>query len=775
MNRLLALAAPTLGVLTSVAAAPENLALGRPCSFSWTPNYPLCRDEGDAVQLTDGVYATPGAGFLWTQKAAVGWTQGDGRSSVNPPVVTVDLGSDVPICGFSWSTASGAGGVQFPKAIEIYVSVDGASWHFVGDLLARALTKRIMPPPCVYNPYRAWTDDMFCHGRYVKFVTVQDGYCFVDELEIYRGEDGLLLKPLPGASVADPVRFHETLKLRSKLVEDSRAVGAGEELLHRIDAVSFDDLPKGFKTILPLNDVHRSIYAANVDRLHAAGYEKPILWHNCRWENLDPVTVPSAVLPVPEIALMRGEVRSETVNVLNPTREELSCRFSVKGYGAETPVECREVVFTDTRLHRTVSGALVGGKSAEISFAIPAGTSRQVWMTVVRPTGVAGVRRGRIVARLSNGVTLESPLNVRVAGLDLPRPALHCGGWDYLDMLRYKTTCRQETFDFHRAMGVDIVWAGKVRPEGDPLDFTALDAWVESCPGMRVYAVFLAVADTFRGAKAGTPEFDGKVRAYFSAWAEHARQQGFGTGAKRLLVLLVDEPQAVAQAQTIIRWARPIRDAAKGVIEIFEDPLFTEPEKIPAEFWDVCDIVCPSYAKVRTPSGAAFYHALADAGKEIWLYEAHGPSRTFDPVSYYRMQAWTAFSFASGQSGSQFWAFGCGGGIGNSWTAYEQRGTEYSPYFVSPSGPTPAKQSEAVRESLEDYEYLRMYADRFGRAAAMKIVNGVLERIPFGDPDWDAPGRDHAFLDKVRVRMLDRLQAGRVSVGHNEAADFQKR
>jgi len=47
----------------------ENIARGKACSLSPNPDYRLCTDPGDPVQLTDGVYTT---GYFWTQASTVG-------------------------------------------------------------------------------------------------------------------------------------------------------------------------------------------------------------------------------------------------------------------------------------------------------------------------------------------------------------------------------------------------------------------------------------------------------------------------------------------------------------------------------------------------------------------------------------------------------------------------------------------------------------------------------------------------------------------------------
>jgi hypothetical protein len=50
----------------AVAGQPgENVALGKKYTMSPAPNYPLCTDPGDAVQLTDGKMTKD---YFWTQR-----------------------------------------------------------------------------------------------------------------------------------------------------------------------------------------------------------------------------------------------------------------------------------------------------------------------------------------------------------------------------------------------------------------------------------------------------------------------------------------------------------------------------------------------------------------------------------------------------------------------------------------------------------------------------------------------------------------------------------
>ena len=185
-----------------VAGTAENIALGKPYTFSVPPNYKLCTDAGDKTDLTDGKYTK---GYFWTQKSTVGWSLG--WCGIGERSVTVDLGKDEPIAGFSWSLGAGAAGVTWPELVFVYVSVDGKGWHFVGDLYAISKKENGAPPEDGYGLYRAHSLQMPCHGRYVTFLVGGGSFVFVDELEVYRGPQSNLLKR-PADEPVKSVRDH---------------------------------------------------------------------------------------------------------------------------------------------------------------------------------------------------------------------------------------------------------------------------------------------------------------------------------------------------------------------------------------------------------------------------------------------------------------------------------------------------------------------------------------------------------------------------------------
>ena len=274
MKRMLFGTALAILSLTCVQAAPaerpsENIALGATYTIDPSPNYGLCSDSGDYEQLTDGKFTQ---GYFWIHKSTVGWQER------TPNVFTLDLGSDQPIRGVSFSTAAGFADVHWPLTIRLLVAGEDRQFHEIGDLVVLSEEQRgpVVPTPAPpdawindgfnnaeihhhyvqnkdhygpkftpavreqvlrdvteeraskYGTYIYWTDRLRTHGRYVSLLVWNEPYTFVDEIEVFPGEPEWLGEQLPGPAIDDPVVYAQRLAnqkgIRMRLEQDIAAV-----------------------------------------------------------------------------------------------------------------------------------------------------------------------------------------------------------------------------------------------------------------------------------------------------------------------------------------------------------------------------------------------------------------------------------------------------------------------------------------------------------------------------------------------------------------------
>ncbi|NMA47085.1 MAG: hypothetical protein GX945_11060 [Lentisphaerae bacterium] len=796
-----ALAAVTAETAKPFVAPGENIALNKPYTLSPRPTYSYCTDPDDKVQLTDGVYTE---GYFWTQKSTVGWRKG------MPIIVTIDLGQEEPISGVSWNTAAGVAGVTWPNGLHIYVSSDQKTWFYQGDLVALSMQERMPPPLGKYSVFRYATGELQTKGRWVQILLCQGPYAFCDEIEVYRGQDAWLAQAAGSAATESPKDHFWGQQLvnsvRKRLQSDLfaaeenlsslpkatpglaaaaariPALKAGLRQLPAVDAANFT-------AILPLNAVHEAILSLNAVSLQAAGFTQPFLWRNNRWDNLSLTAIPpvaaAEVAPL-RVEMMRGEVRGETVNVCNPTSAALDCTIAVEGLPAGAALQLCEVLPTDTKQLEPIAAALKPTELADgsLKLRVPAGCSRQVWLSFRRPTLADGVYRGRLKATAAGQPELSVAVTLRIAGQFPAAPTLHVGGWDYINGAAnyYKAPGNlTDNLAMMRDMYVDSPWAtSAVMPQGaafdangrltnaDKLNFTNWDAWVERWSGARQYCVFMSVGEKFHNEAMGTDRFNRMVGDYMNAWANYLKKTGMRPN--QLVVLLLDEPHNNDQDRIIIAWAKAIRAANPGIV-IFEDPTYSKPEAGMPEMYELCDVLCPNTPMMLNNGEPfkQFYVKQREAGRELWLYSCSGPAKLLDPVTYHRAQKWRAFEI--GAKGSFYWALGCAGGQGDSWNAYTQPGTEYSPYFVSQTTVMDGKHSEAVREGVQDYEYLVMLQKRLAQlkkagkdGAALAKAEQLLAEAPGralasvlpGNLNWETP-KDRSLMDQVRIEILHAL------------------
>jgi hypothetical protein len=445
-----------------VDESPDNMAFGRPYTNRSLPNYTHSTDPDDATQLTDGVRTE---GYFWTEKTTVGWTR--------IPFVefTIDLGSDEAIRGVSFNSAAGTAGVKWPNSIRILVSTDGTRFHFVGDLMEMSGGKTAAPTE--YAIHRFETDALETHGRYVKFVIEADGtMVFADEVEVLRGEDGWLGKPLPGEGVVfGPVYFEDpfnsALKGRvgkdletvreeldgSKLVEGERGHFAAEiTKLHEEIREAPPTAPAGFVGIYPFNDFHRRVYTLLGAIRVAAGLPPVIVWSANPWDPLAPTELPkNPEAPVVDVAAMQNETRADALNFTNNSGEEQTLRFTLEDLpGGSDPdyVTVREVLWTDTSARETVGSALpeLRAKDGAYEMKLPAGMTRQVWFSVTPPADIpSGTHKGRLMVQSGDEALAAIPFDLRVFGVKFPAdPRLHITGWDYTDGSIYGNTLQNK-------------------------------------------------------------------------------------------------------------------------------------------------------------------------------------------------------------------------------------------------------------------------------------------------------------------------------------------
>ena len=377
----------------------------------------------------------------------------------------------------------------------------------------------------------------------------------------------------------------------------------------------------------------------------------------------------------------------------------------------------------------------------------------------------------------------------------MKHPRLSLGMWDDSDVFFQSKTIRPKALEMMQSHFIDSPWAynsalpwpGKEYFDGDKLkkklNFSNLDKWIADWPDARYYFVFANVeafansTAAFAGCKIGTSRFNARVGAWANAVADHMRE--LKLKPSQLGLLLVDEPMNDKQDVIVTKWAKAIKASNAG-LTIFTDPRWKRPDKTKSqEAITLADIACPTLDEYL-PGGEEvkeYWKQRQLAGQELWFFMCMGPTRTFDPYMYYRLMSWHAF--ANGAKGVAFWSF-VQRATPSSWNEYIASGDPYTPVFIEPDDITDGIHWEAVREGLEDYEYLAMLSDAakessdsifkaraeklLSEATAAALYDFLKPKSPFLHESRQAPLYDWKIIrirntaDKYRMKILELLE-----------------
>ena len=561
-----------------------------------------------------------------------------------------------------------------------------------------------------------------------------------------------------------------------------------------IPSIQLDpSLSNSFSTTFPINGLHQSIFAVQAGIWSAMGFNGIVTSQSNRWDMLSPTAAPVPSQPTVNVAMMSNEYRAEAFNLSNCAQTNVQVTFALVGLpGGTNPnyVTVQQTEFTDTQVGSPVAAALpfVQQQPGFYQMQIPPGLTSQVWLTF-HPTNVpAAAYTGQIL--LGGAAQNCAPILVKlqVYPFTFPaQPTLHLSGWDYTDQANYlgfTSATRAALVQTLRQHYVDSPWAlaptlalGTYRPDGTmmtPPDPTAFRSWVSEWPNAPSYYVAVGFGSSFAGLSMGTPAWQQGVSNWINWWV--AQLALLYIQPAQLNLLLLDEPHTTAQDSIIIQYANAINSAQPGVV-IWEDPCWQNPSQGTPALFQVSNVLCPPLPDVLAygQNFISFYLNLQPAGHRLWFYTATTPGRLRDPY-YLRMQEW--FCWQYGAVASAFWSFSDSGGA-SSWNEYASSTGAYTPLFLDSSSVTQGKQLEAIREGIEDYEYLRMLRDRLAALLAQgaqstalsnaqsllaSACGTVLPQLATSSSnggtnppiDWRQP-KDRSVADKVRLQVLQAL------------------
>ncbi len=240
---------------------------------------------------------------------------------------------------------------------------------------------------------------------------------------------------------------------------------------------------------------------------------------------------------------------------------------------------------------------------------------------------------------------------------------------------------------------------------------------------------------------------------------------------------LKDEPNTEEDYRYVQKWGRAIRRANSVAKVLVVEQTWTEPGKGGADsawgdLYGAVDIWCPLFSLHRPDSAAL----RRQAGETIWTYTAlcQGQPTPWWHVDYpllnYRIPAWMAWR--DEMKGLLYW-----GGM-SYWRQSEDPWLE-TPFYTGSGKPqqgpkaivfngegslvyparalgydgiVPTIRLKALRDAIEDYEYLAILERQGKRADALPVVRGLTE-------SWFEWNKDPAAYEKARADLAAMIMA----------------
>jgi len=446
--------------------------------------------------------------------------------------------------------------------------------------------------------------------------------------------------------------------------------------------------------------------------------------------------------------------------------------------------------------HPLTGRPLGEARFAAVPFDLPAGQTHGFWVDVyVPPEAKPGVYRGtyRVVAQ--EGRAVDIPVELTVWDFTLPRvstlqTALGSPAAQVRDYYRRRATEGKEKepsdWDAVEAQCDEMLTRHRINatppssslaPEAQPdgsykIPSEQIRKLREFIDRYHVNAVQVPQPTSI----VDDPEKQrDKLYAWLKSWDDAAAE--LNRPYVVFYIYLKDEPNDEEEYKFVQNWGRVIRQA-KSVVKVMvvEQP-WTEKGNSGADsdwgdLYGAVDIWCPLFCLFR-PESAARRQAL---GETIWTYTAlcqcgePTPWWHIDyPLLNYRAPAWISWRY--GIRGLLYW-----GGMSywqqaedpwtDPWTygrpdlVYNGEGTlVYPGRAAGYDGIAPSLRLKALRDSIEDYEYLSIL-DRLGLAAqARSVVMPLLESPPGTLGAWFSWEKDPAVYEQARAKLAAMIVA----------------
>lgn len=704
-NRLIALFAVTI----ASGAHAENLAIGRPLTWTRAPNYARCTDAGDARQLTDGARAR--SAHIWLDRACVGWETQPG----DVLGLVIDLGRTCRIDSVVVHSAWFPPSEVLPPAALVATGETADRFATVGAREApqQQTASRTAQPVAITVP------TPLARGRFVLVTLLhQTAFCFADEIEVH-GEPATKDAQRATASVAEPFALAD---LSRQAGAQRRAWAAARGLSAYAGTTETERFAARARA---WRDQSRA--ALTVRRVDPWAPRTP--WSDLQAGESD------------TLDLWPGAWGAIAIEIANAAPDSMYAAVRAGAAPAGAPaLVAREVLYVEARDNQWSGDAL---PLARPKIALAPGQVRQIWFDVDARRATPGFYTQTVQAG-DRAVAIP----VRVHAVRADSTSLAALNWTYPEKYALTRTHVEEAIEDNRAHGIDswcfpadaVPWPdpAAIAEDGHLLrapDFTACDRQLDLHDAVRARRLFffwqfeVAQDDPSRGRfrhRYGSTPWRRAVAEWLDLWMTHLASRGIDT--TRVYMQPFDETTApaVRRCFAMLRTMRPrvrlaltvTRAATLSSLRALDDDLdlaIVEREALPAlDAWIV---------------------NATHRGREVWVYDVFEPGKSVPPYAY-RALVWEAW--ARGLSGVAFWAYGDDGErSADVWNDFDGTRTDFHVVYGRTGAPVALQEPLTPSKRWQSFRIGRCEAALLESAAAHSSLRAQSPRA-FANDRFDA-------------------------------------
>ncbi len=681
------------------------------------------------AKLNDGIFASapPLQSHSEQVYSVFGWT---------PIYLDIDLGKVQPIAAIRLHSDRPDYACE---GLLVLGSRDGEKWFKITDLATPEHKSVQDNGRLVYSDNNIRTS-----AKLLKFVLMRRNLpttFFFDELEVLAAQSEWKPEQYVETPIADvKVAVEDALTVigaRNRLRKDADALrgvlkdsptklAALEQLAKEFSKV---EVPAAviFSSRFPQNKAHAELFRLYAAHLSAKGTPPLSVWSPYRYVFPNTFMEPANNFNGLEFNMLQDMTRSALVQMLNSTDGPMIVNCSFDGpQEVLDALELSWLPWTDTAEGIPVSTILLPMPQKGKVELLP-GLMVRLWLNVDSSKLKEGTYN--IIWNIGDK---KHPVRINVAKRPPVKqrpptePCLLVGSWDYTDtMPKFGLTDDNlaSAVALMDKMHINVPWNSNSIDIPKPEDFDEkgnfigkidsglFETWLKNRPDKPMYCCFInAEADVrvnIGGRKLGSDMFMACATSWIRAWDKRMQKLGMTPGSVQWL--LVDEVTTDRKAEIQVAWSRAFKAANPKVLRNWNDPLIDVKQEKYKEMLDLVDSLCVPHGIEFSADDWKVYQEYQKSGKKLWSYLCNGPSRLFDPFSYYKMHGVSAWMH--GIVGIGFWSFGDSGSA-KPFNEYTLHWAIFTPACLDKNKVYSTLALEALREGIEDNEILRTLEER---------------------------------------------------------------